>query len=436
MSNRFAHQLRTGVVPEIIQFESGLRLVIHPLPHLNLASINVRVDAGSRCESPSQAGLAHFVEHLLFQGSQRWPSAYALNREVEILGAEMWGASHTEYCSYWLNAPYVYLPQALPVFLDTLTHPLFPADSIARERGVILDEIAEMAENGSVQAQFLLDEALWREHPLGRRPIGSAETLAALTLEDVRRFFNQHYTPERLVIAVVGNVDRAALIEACGAAWPGLPTNTETPNITPPAVPAANHRRVEHGGNVVHLTMGLAGPPLNHADAGCLLVLRTLLTEGMSSVLFTQLRSESGLCYSISSYLDELRHATVFAIAVTMQPANLEEVVQRICATLGRIANGGTIATELELARRQAIGQLMMQSDQAYHHARTDSLSLFLCGELVTTTDTIAQVEAVDISRFQQFVGALLQPANLHLSLVGSVSAEIWQACQASAAAW
>lgn len=417
--------------------DNGLRLIVYRLPHRNTVSVNLRVDAGSRCELEEQAGLAHLVEHLLFQGTHRWPSNYSLTSQVESLGGEMQGLTHTEYISYWLNTPRVHLFPALLTFLDMLRNPLFAAQSVENEQKVILDELAEVTEDGWSQAELLLDKALWPGHPLGRPSLGNKETIQTLHAGDAQTFFARHYSPDRMVVAVVGDVllkEVSALFDHAWGDWrtDSLPITHKAPADRSPA-PLLHQDRDD---GLLHLMFGFKTPPLEHPDLGAHTILRTLLGEGMSSRLYRALRGDAGLCYSVECDEDALRHACILYVYLATQPSNVLKVLRRVCGVFRSLSIGEISYKELEHSRRQVAGQLMMRADRAASHARMLTLSTFLTGCVFGLDEQIAQLERVDLDDLIRVARETLQPENVHAAFVGPLDEQTWQRCQEVITVW
>lgn len=414
-----------------VQLENGLRLVFRRLPYLNSVSINLRVNAGTRHETWESAGLAHLVEHLLFQGTHRWQSNYALTSQIEALGGEMWGATHMEYTSFWLNMPRNHFVQSLPIFLDMLRNPLFAPEHVEDEKRVILDELAELAEQGQQQVQFLLNEALWPAHPLGRPLLGRQETITSFGVEDVRTFFERYYLPDQMVAAVVGDIEPEEIVSAFNTAWGDWAARCLPITHQPPTNSARQRLlKQDQDSDLLHIMFGFEIPPLNHRDYSAHILLRTLLAEGMSSRLYTVLRGDAGLCYSIDSDVDELCHACVLNIYLVVQPSNVSEVFQRVCGVYRGLRDGQISREELEHIRGQAIGQLTMQADRVMSQARMLALSTFLTGEAIGIEEQIVLLEHVDLNDLHRIAREALRPANTHVALVGSLDEETWQRCR------
>lgn len=420
-----------------VKLANGLHLVVNRLPHLHTVSVNVRADAGARHETPEQAGLAHLVEHLVFQGTHRWPSSFALTSQIESLGGDMFGATHTEYTSYWLNVPRDYLLEALPVFWDVLRNPLFVPQSIENEKAVVLNELMEANEQGWQQAQVLLDKALWADHPLEGPVLGKEETIRRLGTEDVLAFFGHHYAPGRMTAAIVGDVQLDEILASLDDAWSdwstGLPSTQYGETGWRSHSPLLHQNRDE---GLLHLMLGFKTLPLDDSDFGACLVLRTLLAEGMSSRLYTVLRGDAGLCYHLDSDLDELRHTCVLAIYLSVQPDRVLEVLGKVWEVFQALSSQRISEMEFERSRRHAIGKLLMSADRATHHARLLALSTYLTGHTLSVEEEVAQLEHVTLDDLCRVASRILHPEDLHAAFVGPLNERVWQQCMDMSTSW
>jgi predicted Zn-dependent peptidase len=187
---------------------------------------------------------------------------------------------------------------------------------------------------------------------------------------------------------------------------------------------------------MLHAMLGITIPSLNHPDWGIYTILRTLLAEGMSSRLYTALRGNDGLCYSIEGDLDEFRHACVVTIYTAMQPGNVLKVLEKICQVFASLRAGEFSPEDLEKARRQVIGRLMIESDDVQSHARALSLSTFLTGKPLGMAEQIAQLKRVNIEQLRQVAYEAMPPENLYGGFVGNLDAQTWQRCQDIVGSW
>jgi len=437
------YMTRVVKLPVVTRLDNGIRLIVHRLPSLNVVSINIRIDAGTFREQQHQGGLAHLVEHVLFRGTTQQPSNYALTAPIESLGGELDGATHVEYTSFWLSTPKAHFTTALPAFLDILRNPLLDPRDITSEKEVILSEIAELTEQGEDFARLQLNAALWSNHPLGRLVLGSQESLIAIQPEDVTKFFVHHYKPENMVASVVGDVDPQEITAALGVGWDTRNSKADTVDTldTLDAAPGLDMSRhlikCNRRGGLVHIILAFKIPPLNHHDFPACVVLSTLLGEGMSSRLYLALRGKSSLCYSLDTDIDELRHGCVLSFYMCTSDASVVTALGRMCQVFRGVSMGTTISQDdLEQCRGQAVGRLLMQSDQTGFHARMLAVSTFLTSKLLSVENHIEQIASVQLSDLRQVAGNVLQPLNLYGSLVGPIRRETWRQCRDIAGGW
>jgi predicted Zn-dependent peptidase len=420
----------------VMQINNGLTLIVQPLAHHRTVSVNVRIDAGSKRVAKEKAGLPHLVEHLVFEGTNSRPSYYELVSPIEQLGGSLFGATHKEYASYWLNTPHHTVQDTLPVFLDMLINPLFDEDSIESEKEVIIEEYAELQDSGVEWSLLLLDQALWDQHPLGFSQIGTPETIKALNQTDIQTFFQKYYQPAHMVCAVVGNVQTAEILDIFQRTWnhesySPSPTS-HLPAPTASSQPILHHNQESH---VLHTAVGFKAPPLDHPEYYALFVLQTLLLEGMSSKLYLALR-ESGLCYSVDGEIDELREACVLVAYLATQPTKITDVLQKVCHILHQSSLGKLTEKELVQARGQALGKLIMSEDATQAHARSLALSTFLTGQTISLEEQIDQLSQVTLEHLQQVAHDCLQGQNMHVGFVGPLDDSTLHDCQTIITSW
>ena len=422
---------------QIKYLNNGLRLVFYRLPYRQTVSINVRVDAGTRREAQQSGGIAHFVEHLLFAGTARPESPSAIQM-VEALGGDLFCATHTEYTSYWLNVPRKYYIQALPYFLEMLRHPTFTKERIEQEKSVILSELAEKQEEPWSQAQLLLDQALWGNHPLARSTLGREETIGAFTLQQIQDFFTSCYAPERMTIAVVGDIDPAEAFPVFALHWSDWSPSSE-PILSVDTQPELSEQpfvRLRGNEGTIHCYLGLKLPPLHSSDHSACHLLSTILGGGMSSRLYSELRDNAGLCYSIECGVDDLRHARILYIYFAAHPENFEHIVERIIHICSSLSAECLSRDEFERNRQFAIGKLLMEMDDVRFHARTLALSTFLANSPVTLDEQIQGLESLDARGFQRVMQQVLVPGNLAIGAIGAIDDALWERCQTLLRSW
>ncbi|MFJ2635634.1 M16 family metallopeptidase [Streptomyces sp. NPDC087422] len=346
--------VRRSVLP------GGLRVVTETLPTVRSATFGIWAAVGSRDETPVLNGATHYLEHLLFKGTER-RSALDISAAVDAVGGEMNAFTSKEYTCYYARVLDTDLPLAIDVVCDMLTGSLIRQEDIDAERGVILEEIAMTEDDPGDQVHDLFTTAMLGDTPLGRPVLGTVETINALTRDQVARFYKRHYDPTRLVVAAAGNVDHAAVVRQVRRAFENAGA-LHDPDAVPMA-PRSGSRTLRAAGHLelldrrteqAHVVLGMPGLSRNDDRRWALSVLNTALGGGMSSRLFQEVREKRGLAYSVYSYTSSFADCGLFGVYAGCQPRRVPEVLKICRDELHQVAEHGL--TDEEIGR--AIGQL------------------------------------------------------------------------------
>ena len=301
------------------QLTSGLRVVTEALPHLRSVALGFWVGTGSRDEPAPRAGVSHFLEHLLFKGTDDRDAA-AIAEAVESGGGDMNAFTAQEITTFYLRVPDDGLAEGLDILADIVWRPaLRPAD-VESERQVILEELHLRDDEPEDLVQDLFTEAVFPQHPIGREVIGSARTIEAMTRDEIAEFHHAHYHPSNVVVAAAGNLEHDRVVElveaglqhANGSRPPREPYSGEPP----PRPVAVLERPTEQA----HLVLGMRALRHDDPDRYTLMVLNQALGGGMSSRLFQEVRERRGLAYSVYSYRAALQDAGVLAVSAGTAP--------------------------------------------------------------------------------------------------------------------
>ncbi|MFE6779325.1 M16 family metallopeptidase [Streptomyces sp. NPDC057702] len=338
----------------------GLRVVTETLPSVRSATFGIWAHVGSRDETPALGGATHYLEHLLFKGTQR-RSALDISAAIDAVGGEMNAFTAKEYTCYYARVLDSDLPLAIDVVCDMLTSSLIEPGDVDAERGVILEEIAMTEDDPGDCVHDLFAQTMFGDTPLGRPVLGTVDTVNALTADRVRRFYRKHYDPTHLVVAAAGNVDHARVVRQVRAAFDRAGA-LEREDVTPVA-PRGGTRSIRTVGRVdlvarkteqAHIVLGMPGIARTDDRRWALGVLNTALGGGMSSRLFQEVREKRGLAYSVYSYTSGFADCGLFGVYAGCRPSQVHDVL-RICRDeLDQVAEKGLSDEEL----RRAIGQL------------------------------------------------------------------------------
>jgi len=398
---------------------NGLRLITAPMPQARSVAISLYVGAGSRYEKREAAGVSHFVEHLCFKGTAKRPTAQLISEAIDGVGGILNAATDREYTVFYAKVARPHLDVALDVLCDLVQTPLFDATELEKERKVVLEELAAVADSPGQQADLLLDELLWPAQPLGWDIAGTKESIEGLTRDVVVDYVRRQYVPNNMVIAVAGNVTEdevaALLAPTLGAAVAGAPDawSPAQNGVQAPGC-ALRFKRTEQ----THIALGLHGLPLDHPDRYALDLLSVLFGESMSSRLFLELRERLGLCYDVHSYVTHFLDAGSFGVYAAVDPANGHKAVGALMLELRRLTEG-IPEGELHKAKELAKGRMLLRLEDTRAVSGWLGGQEILTGEILSPEEVVARLEAVTPADLTRVIAGLLRRDALKLAVVG-----------------
>jgi len=404
--------------------DSGLRIITAAMPHTQAVCVSFFIGVGSRYEAEAQAGISHFIEHLLFKGTSKRPTARAISEAIEGVGGILNGGTDKELTVYWCKVAQPHLHLALDVLTDVLLHSKFDPQEIERERRVIIEEINMSKDSPSLQVHMLIDELLWPNHPLGRDIAGSKESVAGITRDMMLDYLADQYLPNNTVVTIAGNIQHQEVITAISQAL-GDWTNQRThPGYTAYREQIAQRLSIEtRDTEQAHLCLALPGLPLLHPKRFTLDLLNIILGEGMSSRLFTEIRDRLGLAYSIHSYVDHFFDSGSVTIYAGVEPKNLKAVIQAILEQLYQLTD---IVPESELSKVKELskGRLLLRMEDSRNVAGWMGGQEILTKRILSVDQIESIIDAITAEELKQLAQELIVASQLHLAVVGPVSAE------------
>jgi len=407
--------IRKAVLP------NGLTVLTERMAAVRSVSLGAWIAVGSRNEEASQAGISHFLEHMLFKGTER-RSAEAIAQEIEAVGGRLDAFTSREHTCYYAKVLGEHLPVAVDLLADLLLHPRLDPSDVEKERGVILQEIRMVEDSPDDEIHDLFAQAIWGEHPLGRSILGRPQTLEALTREDLRAYLAGHYRPHRTVLAAAGDLDHDRVVELLRAhlgTWDG-PASAASPPAPPLARPATVVK--DRDVSQVHLCLGVEGLPYTHRDRYALNLVNTVLGGGMSSRLFQEVREKRGLVYSIYSYLASYRDAGLLVIYAGCGEGALEEVLGCIREECTRLVAHPIEAEELRRAKEQLKGNLLLGLESTSSRmTRLAKMEMYF-GRTFSLDAIIRGIEEVTPERFQQVAQACFAGERFTQTTIGPLA--------------
>ena len=407
-----------------ITLDNGLRIVTANMPHTHSVTICIFIGAGSRYETEAQAGTSHFIEHLLFKGTPKRPTAREVSEAIEGVGGILNGGTDKEITVYWCKAAQFHFPLVLDVLTDILLHSKFDPADIERERRVIIEEINMSKDSPSQQVGMLIDELLWPNHPLGRDIAGNKESVVAITRDMMLDYMAGQYLPSNTVIAIAGKIRHKEAVTAVSQAlgsWTnqqprsGYSTYTEQPN---PRLQVERRDTEE-----AHLCLALPGLSLLHPKRFTLDLLNVILGGGMSSRLFVEIRDKLGLVYSIHSYVDHLLDSGSVTVQAGVEPKNLSLVIKAILDQLSQLKE---LVPESELSKAKELskGRLLLRMEDSGNVASWMGGQEILTGRILSVDQIVSIIDAITAEELRQLAQELLVGSQLRLAIVGPVASD------------
>ncbi|MDQ3782070.1 MAG: insulinase family protein [Actinomycetota bacterium] len=372
---------------------NGLRIITEDMPSVRSVAIGCWVDTGSRDEIGPEAGTSHFLEHLLFKGSQAWP-AQRISEALDAVGARNNAFTSKEYTAYWARLRSADLPLAVEILADMLERPAFRQNEIDSERHVVLEEINMNEDDPTDVAHELFVEALWEGHPLSPPILGTRHSILDMTRDTIAGYWGRRYTPPSTVVAVAGRIDHDEVVDLVGAFfgdWQGEEVTRQ--EMDPVTERRINIRRRDT--EQAHLVFGATGLSRGDERRHAMLVADHILGGGMSSRLFREIREQRGLAYAVHSFRLPFLETGAVAIYVGTTPNQAPEVLKLIHAELDKVMEFGLTADELERAKGHVQGSLALSMEDSDSLMTRLGRSELTGVEHLSIDEIVARIEAV-----------------------------------------
>ena len=399
--------------------DNGLRVVSCEMPHTRSVAISLFVGVGSRYESDDEAGLSHFIEHMVFKGTERRPDPVDISSAIEGTGGVMNAGTEQELTVYWCKVAQPYFAESLDLLFDMLRNSLYRPDDVEMERGVVQEELAMINDYPTARVDSLIDEMLWPDHPLGRDIGGTKESVAGITREMMLNHAAEYYTPANVVVSVAGNVPHSqvvALSAELSDGWSGA-----APPVPPPFTRTQDESqlRLEYRGTEqVHMSIALPGLSLDHPDRYALDLLSVILGEGMSSRLFVELREKRGLAYDVHSGVAHFKDTGAFIISAGVDPSNTYEAVPGILEQVAEVRDALT-EEEMDRAKRLVAGRMMLRMEDTRAVSSWMGSQELLLSTIYGVDDVVASVNAVSLEDIRRVASERLVTDRLNMAAVG-----------------
>jgi len=414
---------------------NGIRVVCEHMEQIRSVVIGVWVGAGARHERSEHFGVSHFIEHLLFKGTER-RTARQIAEEIDYIGGHINAFTAKDCTCYYTKTLDAHIHTGIDILSDIIRNSKLSEADVGLERNVILEEINMYEDSPDELVHELLAEEVWKSCALGNPILGRPETIARIDGDVMRRYMSGAYVPDRIVISVAGKFDEARLLEmlegafggiACdGVACDGAGTNVSTGAVSYNTGTCLRVKDTEQ----IHLCIGFDGIELGNDDNYALHLVNFIFGGGMSSVLFQKIREELGLVYSIYSYISAYRGAGLYTIYAGMHLEQAGHVYGMIFDELEAFKKSGMTAELLDRAKEQFKGSFLMGLESV--NARMSSLgkSELLLGYIHTPEEIVNKIEGVTLDGAYGVMSRVFDFNKLSLSAVGRIDGRLEEAFQ------
>ncbi len=386
----------------VVQLDSGLTVAVDPMESTRTVAIGSWIGVGARDEPAPLAGVSHFLEHLLFKGTQT-RSATAISQAVDRVGGDINAYTSKEYTTYYCRMPARVAPLGIELLGDVLTAPALRDDDVESERRVILDELAMDDDSPEDVAHRVFAERIFESHSLGRETAGERDSVERVSTADVRRFFGEHYRTENTVVAVAGAVDADEVISLVEKAFAEMPlgdgrVTRQVPTTTGESV------AIEDDTEQTHLVLGGRAFARDDPDREALDVVNHVLGGGLSSRLFDEIRERRGLAYSVFSSVAAYADSGMWSVYAGALPENGDEVRRLLFGEVERLVAGGITGDELEIAQGYLTGSYEMGLEDSGARMSRLGGQLTVYGRLRAIEDQLQRWSKVTIDDTQRVI--------------------------------
>jgi len=387
----------------------GLKVVTEKIDTVKSISVGIWVKTGSRNEPDDKAGITHFLEHMLFKGTEK-RSSYDIAQSMESVGGYLNAFTSTEYTCYYARCLDTKLETALDVLSDMVRNSKFPEEELQKEIKVVLEEMKMYRDSPDDVVFEEFSGQVFRDHPIGRPVLGYEETVAAFTREHLFEYMNARYQPDNLLVAVAGNVEHDEVIELAEKML-NINGTTKTVNEEQPLKPyQVTQHEVAKPIEQTHMILGRRALNFDHPDKYLLLLANTILGGGMSSRLHQNIREKYGYCYSIGPFNQSYVDTGLFGVYIGTDKEYVPHVRELITEEFRRMQDEKVGETELNEAKAQLKGKLMLSQENTSNRMTRLAKSELYFNRFVTLDELVENIDAVTREELQRFSKDFFNP--------------------------
>ena len=404
---------------------SGIVILGERMDSVRSVAVGAWVRVGSRHESGREAGMTHFLEHVVFKGTHQ-RDALQIALAIESVGGHLDAFTGREVTCLNSRVLEEHLDLAVDVLADLALRPRLDPVEIEREKSVIAEEIHNYEDTPDDRVHDQFSELVWRGHPLGNRILGSVETVTGFTREGIASYHARCYTAPNILISVAGRFDWDRVVASVAEKFADAPAGTpiRAPEVSPTGS-GVTHQIKDL--TQLYLCIGAAGLPHEHPDRYALVMLSTILGGGMSSRLFQRVREQEGLAYSVYTYADSYRDAGIFCASMSVQPIHGRRAIQLTLEEFARVAEERIPDAELASSKAQLKGNLLLGLESTTNQMTRLARSEIYSGRYVPVEELIASVDRITADDVGRVAKEILSRERLCLVALGPKTERLFE---------
>lgn len=397
--------------------ENGIRILTHRIPHVHSVSMGVWVNVGARDETPSENGLSHLIEHMIFKGTTK-RSAFQIAKEFDAIGGQTNAFTSMENTCYHARVLDTHLDTMVDILSDIFLNSLFRESELEKERPVIFQEIGMVEDSPEEYVHVLSAGNYWGANPLGQSILGTRDNLRRFDAATVADFFQRLYQPNRILIAAAGNLEHDRFVEQVAPAFGSVKRGNGFPDRQ---TPAGRPRVAVHPKSIEQVHLCFTGPGFSITDSRrfAFSLLNTVLGGNMSSRLFQDIREQRGLAYAVYSFISAYEDTGIIGTYAGVAPDSASETVRLILKALRDIRRQPVAATELQDAREFTKGSLLLAIENVDSQMVRLAQNEIHYGRYVPLGEIVDQIDQVTPDEVLELAGHVFQPDRLALTVLG-----------------
>lgn len=396
---------------------NGLRILTERHDDVYSATLGIWIEAGSIYENDDECGLAHLLEHMVFKGTKK-RSMRQIAALMDEIGGQMNAFTEREFVCYHAKVLSEHAPIALDLLCELATSPILDEADLDIEKGVVLEEIKSVEDAPEELIEDLFAQTIWPRSRWGRPILGSEASVSSLTAQDLRAFIDAHYTPRRVVVAAVGDVDHDDIVRRVSKLLRTLPEGSDQRPPSPPRI-RAHHVSQSRDVEQVQLCCGTRSYAYRDPRRFAAFTLDTILSSGYSSRLFQEIREKRGLCYNIGSLSVSFRNGGFWAVETGVAPEAVGEVAKLIGRELKRVKQKGVTASELKRANQMTRANMLLGEESSSAQMGRIARNELYFGRQKSTEEVLQRVLSVSVENIQAVAHEMFDASLMNLAAIG-----------------